>query len=81
MLIVIFKNAIHGFNNANIQFKAKKLIWRSYTAASTLLIVRQIELIDEYKFVKVAQNKNSTIFIIYVGTPQVFKPVILVIFS
>lgn len=57
-----------NFSNVNIKFFEKKLLWKSYTIAKTLLITKKLKLINMKKFVKTALNKNSEIFVIYVAT-------------
>ena len=53
--------------NANVQFVEKKLIWRSYTSAKTLLTTKRMELINKKKFTKVALDKNSETFVVHVA--------------
>lgn len=45
-----------------------ELFCRFYTTAKALPIIKRIKLIDKYQFVKVALDKNSETFIIYVAT-------------
>ena len=63
---VILEMFFFTFNNADIQFIEKKLIWRSYTAAEALPTTKQLELINKKKFAKVA-FEESKIFVIYVA--------------
>ena len=54
------------FNNTDVQFIEKKLIWRSYTAAEALSTTKQVELINKNEFAKVTLDENFEIFVIYV---------------
>ena len=54
------------FNNANIQFAEKKLIWRSYTIEKVLSTICPIELINEKKFAQAALDENIEAFIVYI---------------
>ena len=54
-------------NNIDIQFDTWCFTWRSYTTAKALPITKQVELIDKQKFAKVAVDKNSKMFIIYLA--------------
>lgn len=55
------------FSNANIEFaELKKLTWRSYDIAEILSTTNRIEIIDEKEFAKVALDKNSKTFVMYV---------------
>ena len=42
----------------------KKLIWRSYTATKALPTTKQIKIIDEKEFAKMALDENVKAFII-----------------
>lgn len=55
------------FNNANIQFIEKKLIWRFYTTIKALPNTKQIDLTDKNEFAKVVLNKESKMFVMYVA--------------
>lgn len=63
-------------SNANFQFSARELIWRSYISAEILRTARQIKLIDKYKFAKVALDKNSEIFIVYISALKGTQPIL-----
>ena len=54
------------FTNVGIQFAEKKLIWKTYIIKETLPNRRQIKLIDQKKFAKVALDENIKAFIVYV---------------
>ena len=54
-------------SNANIQFAAKELTWRSYTAAETLITTKWVELIDKKEFAKAALDEESETFVVHVA--------------
>lgn len=51
-----------------MQFKQKKLKYRSYTIIEVLLTTKNIKLINKKEFTAVTQYKNAKIFIIYFTT-------------
>lgn len=63
---IILKMLFLILNIINIKFANKKLTWKSYIAIKVLLTIKQIELIDKKKSVKLALNKKSETFMIYV---------------
>lgn len=63
---VVLKTLFLSFTNAKFQFSARKFIWKFYTSAETLLIAKQVELINKYKFANTIFNKNSKTFIIHI---------------
>ena len=54
-----------AFSNADIQFGAERLIWRSYTAAEALSTAKREELIDTHELAKAALDENSETFVVY----------------
>lgn len=50
--------------NVNIKFAKKKLIWKSYTTAKTLLTTKRIELINKKEFTKATLNENIKTFVV-----------------
>lgn len=54
------------FNSTNFQFNIKELIQRFYITIKALPITKRVEIIDKYKFVKVALNKYFNTFVIYI---------------
>ncbi len=54
------------FSNADFQFGAEVLTWRSYTAAETLSTTSRVELINKREFAKAALDGNSEIFVMHV---------------
>ena len=55
------------FNNIDVQFAKKDLIWRSYTTKKVLPITWQIELINKKVFAKATLDKNVKAFVVHVG--------------
>lgn len=68
-------------SNIDIQLRAKKLTWRSYTSAKALPTARGVEIIDKHKFAKAALDKNSETFVIHVPALEVLQPAMLIHFS
>lgn len=54
------------FNNENIEFSNKKLIWKFYGTIEALFTTYWIEFIDITEFTKVALDANFEIFVIYI---------------
>ncbi len=60
-----------ALNNADFQFGAKELTWRSYTIAEALPTTSQVELIDKREFAKAALDGNSETFVVYVAALEI----------
>ncbi len=58
-------------SNADFQFGAEKLNWRSYTAAEALPTTSRVELIDKRKFAKTALDGNSETFVVHITALEV----------
>lgn len=56
------------FSNADIKFLKNKLILKFYITVEILPSIKQVELINEKKFVKVVLDKNSKIFVMQIVT-------------
>ena len=54
-------------SNADIQFAAKELTWRSYTAAKALPTTKRVELINKKEFAKAALDEESETFVVHVA--------------
>lgn len=63
---VILEMLFLALSNAYVQFDIKKFSWRFYIIAEALSTTSGIELINKREFAKVALNKNSEIFVVYV---------------
>ena len=65
---LILKMLFLTFSNIDIKFVEKELTQRSYTIAKVLLTTKRIKLINKKKFVKVALDEESKIFMMYIAT-------------
>ncbi len=65
-----------ALSNADIQFGAERLTWRSYTAAEALPTAKRVELIDQHEFAKAALNQNSETFVLHFAVWKASKPAI-----
>ncbi len=61
------------FSNADFQFAAEKLTWRSYTVAKALPTTSWVKLIDKREFAKAALDENLKIFIGHVSALDVVE--------
>ncbi len=61
-------------SNADFQFDAGELNWRSYTVAEVLSTASGVELIDKHVFAKAALGKNSEMFVVHVAALEAPKP-------
>ena len=53
-------------SNANVDFQARNLQWRSYTSRNIFPITRQVELIGKKEFTAAAFDPEHEAFVIYV---------------
>ncbi len=56
-----------SFSNADFQFDAGELTWRSYTISEALPTARRVELIDKHEFAKAALGENSETFVVHIA--------------
>ncbi len=56
-----------ALSNADVQFSAEKLTWRTYTAAEALPTTSRVKLINKRAFARAALDKNSETFVIYIS--------------
>ncbi len=56
-----------ALSNADFQFSAEKLTWRTYTAAKALPTTSRVELIDKREFARAALDKKSETFVIHIS--------------
>ena len=54
-------------SDANVQFVEKKLEWRSYTTAETLVTTKKLEFIDKKEFAAAVLDKNAETFVVDVA--------------
>lgn len=56
-----------SLNNTDIEFiEVKRLTWKTYTIAETILTTQKIKLIGKHNFVKAALDGNSETFVVHV---------------
>ena len=65
---VVLSIAFLILSNADVQFVEKKLTWRSYTATKALPTTKQVELINNKEFAKVALDENFETYVIYMAS-------------
>ncbi len=58
-------------NNANIEFQARDLQWRSYTTGEVLPTTRQVVLIGKKEFVAAALNPEHEAFVVHIAALSV----------
>ena len=56
------------FNNVDIQFAEKKLIWRTYITKKALPATRLVKFIDKKEFAITMLDKNIETFVIYISS-------------
>lgn len=74
---MILEMPFFSFNNVNLQFSTKKLIWRTYIAAEAILIVKQVKLIDKHKFVKAVLDENPETFVMHITILEVLAKMMI----
>ncbi len=68
---VVLEMPFLAFSNADFQFGAEELIWRSYTAVEALPTTSRVERIDKKEFTKTALDGNSKTFVVHVVALEV----------
>ena len=63
---VVLRMLFLSFNNANIQFVEKELIWRSNITAEALPTTKKVELIDKNYFANVVLDENIEAFVMHI---------------
>ncbi len=64
-------------SNTDVEFaELGKLIWKLYTAVEALSTTSWVELIDKREFAKVAINKNSETFVVYMSALDIAESLI-----
>ncbi len=63
-----------SLSNADFQFGAGELTWRSYIVAETLSQASRVELIDKPEFAKAALGENSETFIVHIAALEAPGP-------
>ena len=72
-LEVILKISFLTFSKANIWFAEQKFVEKTYTAAKTLPIIGQVEIIRNEKFIVAVLDANNKIFIVHIVTLEELK--------
>lgn len=65
---MVFRMPFLIFSNVDVGFLDKKLIWKIYSVAETLLITKRVQIINWKKFAKAVLDLNKKVFIIYIAT-------------
>ena len=63
---IVLKMPFLTMNNAEVDFQARKLQWRSYTTRDILPTTRQVELIGKKEFAAAVFNSKHEAFVVYV---------------
>lgn len=64
---IILGMILFSFFDTNMWFVDKELIWVNYIIAKALFITKKAELVSKKKLTKVALDKNSEIFVVYIA--------------
>ncbi len=56
-----------ALSNADFQFSAEKLTWRTYIAAEALPTTSRFKFIDKREFIRAALDENSETFVVHVS--------------
>ncbi len=64
---VVLRIPFLALSNVDFQFGAEELTWRSYTGAKALPTTSWVKLIDKMEFAKVALDRNSETFVMYIA--------------
>ena len=65
---VILSMLFFTLNNADIQFDEKELTWRIYIIEEALPTTRQVEIIAQKEFAKMALDENVKAFVVHVSS-------------
>ncbi len=68
---VVLEIPFLALTNADFQFGAKKLTWRSHTTVEALPTTSRVELINKRKFAKAALDGNFKTYVVHVATLDV----------
>ncbi len=63
---VVSKMPFLALSNANFQFSAEELTWRTYTVVKALPTTSQVKLINKREFFKAALNENLETFVVHI---------------
>ncbi len=65
---IVFGMPFLTMSNADVNFQARDLQWRSYTTGGVLPTTRQVELIEKKEFAAAAPDPEYEAFIVHVAT-------------
>lgn len=68
---VVFGMSFLFLSNIDVKFGIEELIWRRSIGIETISIVKQVELINKFKFIKVALDKDSKIYVVYIAALKI----------
>ncbi len=68
---VVLRMPFLTMSNADVNFQARDLQWRSYTTGDVLLTIRQVELIGKKEFAAAALDPEHEAFIVHVAALSV----------
>ena len=66
-LEVVLGMSFLTLSKANIWFKERELVWRTYMAAEVLPMTRRVEIIDKKEFATTALNADNETFVVHVA--------------
>ncbi len=64
---IVLRMLFLTMSNADVDFQARNLQWRSYTTGEVLPIIRQVELIEKKEFTAAALEPEYEAFVIHVA--------------
>ena len=70
---VILGMSFLKISNANVSFGEKTLMWKSYITNKALSTIKQVQIINPKKFVIVALDADSEIFVIHIAIRECEK--------
>lgn len=62
-----------SFSNINIQYDFRKYTRKTYMTTKTTFIVRRVELIEKYEFVKAALHENFETFEVHIVALEILS--------
>lgn len=65
------------FSIINCHFGAEKPIWKFYTVVEALSTINKVEIIDKKKYAKIALDRNSKTFVVYVAALEVLTTILI----
>ena len=66
-LEVVLGIPFFNFSMTDICFAEREFVWRTYTAAKTLLTIRRVEIIDKKEFAMAVSNVENETFVMHVA--------------